>query len=101
MIGKSWSNPEKVKFFEKSVDIYIGEKEMYAKENKSMPSYQLRKKEALNMRYIFGLVKTVIKPRKSVSAYVIFRGIGMNCLDALKGVALAHATELIRLPELS
>jgi len=74
---------------------------MDAKENKSMPSYQLRKKEALKMRYIFGLVKTVIKPRKSVSAYVVFRGIGMSYLDAIKGVALAHATEIIIFPEIN
>jgi hypothetical protein len=98
VIGKSWSNPEKVKFFEKNVDIYVGEKRTYTEEKKSMPGNQLEKKEAHNMRYIFGLVKTVIKPRKSVSAYILFREIGMNYLDALKGVALSHATELIKLP---
>lgn len=74
---------------------------MDARENKSMPGYQLRKKEALKMRYIFGLVKTVIKPRKSVSAYVVFRGIGMSYLDAIKGVALAHATEIIKFTEIN
>jgi len=71
---------------------------MNAEQKRSMPGNQLEKKEAHNMRYIVGLVKTVIKPRKSVSAYILFREIGMNYLDALKGVALSHATELIKLP---
>ena len=50
------------------------------------------------MKHLMGVLKIFTEPKKSYSAFKMFKELGLDTLAAIKGVSLAHATAVIRFP---